>query len=121
MEIREAAGPEERIYLVTPSFLLLSAPDIWTMVHTLTDVFARIISGSPFRSMVANETVLAVRNRRGVVLATLSSLQTDRSETGQRVSLVSGSGCILQTGVSRLAVGVVSAKPRPKGKPYKLR
>ena len=35
---------------------------IWT-VHTLTDVFARRISASPLRSMVTNETVLAVRNR----------------------------------------------------------
>jgi len=34
---------------------------IWT-VHTLTDVFARVISASPFRSMVTNETVLAVRD-----------------------------------------------------------
>lgn len=27
-------------------------------VHTLTDVFARVISPSPFRSAVTNETVL---------------------------------------------------------------
>lgn len=35
---------------------------IWT-VQTLTGVFARMISASPFRSMVTNETVLVVRNR----------------------------------------------------------
>ena len=66
-----------------------------------------MISASPFRSLITNETVLAVRNWRGVVFAKLSSLQTERrwsrSETGQRVSLVSESGCNLQTGVSRLA------------------
>ena len=34
----------------------------WT-VHTLTDVFAGMISASSFRSMVTKESVLAVRNR----------------------------------------------------------
>ena len=40
---------------------------IWT-VHTLIDVFARMTSVSPFRSIVTNETVLAARNRSAMIM-----------------------------------------------------